>query len=434
MKTLILNIDLVTMDADNRRYENGAILYNGDTIEYAGAFSGLADSVKVDLNNVKVIDGKGMLALPGFINAHTHIVMTAFRGFADNMPLWEWLSEKIWPMEDKLTSEDAYWLSLLGAAEMISAGITTFSDMYMFTSDIARAASDSGMRAVISRGLTEPDDQVQQRLNDIEELSKWQNGAEGRITMMIGPHAVYTCTPEFLTSCRQLAEKYGTGIHIHLAETEKEVKDCINEYGNTPVEHLYKLGFFDLPVTAAHCVHVTENDMDLMAKYHVKAVHCPSSNMKLASGFAPVDQMLNRGISVSLGTDGAASNNNLSIMKEMSLAALIAKGYTGNPKALPAHTAVEMATKKGAEAVMLSEKIGSLEAGKKADIQLINTNSPHFYPGEDPLVHLVYSGYSSDVDTVIIDGKIVLQGRELTTIDLTRVYQEVERIVKRIRS
>lgn len=434
MKTLVKNIDIITMDADNHRYENGAILYDGDTIEYVGAFSELAGSIELDIGQIKVVDGKGMLALPGFINAHTHIVMTAFRGFADNMPLWEWLTEKIWPMEDRLMAEDAYWLSLLGAAEMISAGVTTFSDMYMFTSDIAKAVSDSGMRAVISRGLTGPDEQMQQRLSDVEELAKWQNRAEGRITMMIGPHSVYTCTPEFLGTCRQLAEKYDAGIHIHLAETSKEVDDCIREYGNTPVEHLYKLGFFNLPVTAAHCVHVNENDMDLMAKYNVKAVHCPSSNMKLASGFAPVDEMLKRGITVSLGTDGAASNNNLSILKEMSVAALIAKGYTGNPKSLPARTAVEMATKMGAKAVMLEDKIGSLEAGKKADIQLIDTNSPHYYPKEDLLVHLVYSGNSSDADTVIINGKIVMQGRKLTTIELTRVYQEVEKIVKRIRN
>ena len=434
MKTLIKNIDVFTMDAEKRRFQDGAILYDGDTIEFVGSYSELVNSNKVDLEKVKLIDGKGMLALPGFINAHTHIAMTAFRGYADNMPLWEWLTEKIWPMEDKLEPEDAYWLTLLGAAEMISAGVTTFSDMYMFTREIAKAASDSGMRAVISRGLTGPDDQMQQRLRDVEELAEWKGDAEGRITMMIGPHSVYTCTPEFLKTCRQLAEKYEAGIHIHLAETSKEVSDCIDEYGSTPVEHIYKLGLLDLPVTAAHCVHLTEDDMDLMAKYNVKAVHCPSSNMKLASGFAPVDQMLKREIAVSLGTDGAASNNNLSILKEMSLAALIAKGFTEDPKALPAHSVVEMATMGGARAVMLEGKIGSLEAGKKADIQLIDTNKPHYHPKEDPLVHLVYSGYSSDVDTVIINGKTVMQGRELTTIDLAQVYKEIEKIVNRIRN
>lgn len=433
MKTLIKNIDIIAMDAQNHRYEGGVILYDDDTIEYVGVLSEIIDSGKVDLKQVKVIDGKGMLALPGFINAHTHIAMTAFRGYADNMPLWEWLSERIWPMEDRLKPEDAYWLSLLGAAEMISAGVTTFSDMYMFTNNIAQAVSDSGMRAVLSRGMIGPNEQMWQRFRDIEELAEWQNRAEGRISMMIGPHSVYTCSPEFLKTCRQLAEKYETGIHIHLSETARETADCVREYGYTPVKHLYELGFFDFPVTAAHCVHVTCDDMDLMAKHNVTAVHCPSSNMKLASGFAPVDEMLERGITVSLGTDGAASNNNLSILKEMSLAALIAKGYTGNPKALPAQTAVKMATNMSAKAVMLEDKIGSLEAGKKANIQLIDISCPHYYPKEDALVHLVYSGYSGDVNTVIINGKVVMQDRMLTTIDLNQVYREVDRIIKRIR-
>jgi len=432
MKTLIKNINIITMDANANRYPDGAILYEDDTIEYVGPYSKLDGAINENSDNVQVIDGKGMLAMPGFINAHTHIPMTAFRGYADNMPLWEWLTQKIWPLENRLEPEDAYWLSMLGAAEMISAGITTFSDMYMFTNEIAQAAYDSGMRAVLSRAMVGPDDTFEQRLKDVEKLAEWQNRAEGRITMMIGPHAVYTCSPEFLVTCRKLAEEYKTGIHIHLSETAKEVEDCIREYGKTPVRHLYDLGYFDLPVTAAHCVHLTDDDIDLMAEYDVKVAHCPVSNMKLASGFAPVDAMLKKGITVSLGTDGAASNNNLSILKEMSVAALIAKGYTGDPKALPAHTVVEMATVGGAKAVMLEDKIGSLEAGKKADIQLIDTRGPHYFPMEDPLVHLVYSGYSGDIDTVIINGRVVMQDRKLATIDLNLVYREVERIVNRI--
>ena len=434
MKTLIKNIDIITMDADKNRYPGGAILYEGDTIEYVGPFSDLEDKIKEDNRQVKVIDGRGMLALPGFINAHTHIPMTAFRGYADNMALWEWLTQKIWPMEAKLKPGDCYWLSLLGAAEMIMAGVTTFSDMYMFTGDIARAAADSGMRAVISRAMVGPDDTYGQRLKDVEELAEWQNKAEGRITMMIAPHAVYTCSPDFLVTCRKLAEEYKTGIHIHLSETAKEVEDCLKEHGKTPVKHLYDLGYFDLPVTAAHCVHLTDEDMDLMARHDVMVAHCPSSNMKLASGFAPVDRMLKRGITVSLGTDGAASNNNLSILKEMSVAALIAKGYTGDPNALPAHKVVEMATASGAKALMLEDKTGSLEAGKKADIQLIDISGPHLFPKEDPLVHLVYSGYSGDVDTLVINGRVVMQGRKLTTIDLGLVYKEVEKIVNRLRN
>ena len=453
MKKRIEHVDILTMDEQNHYYKDGVILTEGDTIKYVGPGQGGSpetfgpgqrlpgncgtdacrpDRLEKEWNGAEILDGKGMLALPGFVNAHCHVAMTLFRGYADNLPLWEWLSQKIWPLEDKLKPDDAYWLSLLGAAEMISAGVTTFSDMYMFMSETARAVSDCGMRAVLGRGLTGPDRNTELRHKEVEDLFQWQKGAQGRIRMMVAPHAVYTCTPDYLKTCRQLAEKYGVGIHIHVSETDKEVADCVREYGKTPVRHLYDLGILELPVTAAHCVHLTHEDMDLLEKQHVKAVHCPSSNMKLASGFAPVDELLERGICVALGTDGAASNNNLSVWKEMSLAALIAKGHTGNAKALPAQTAVEMATIQGAKALMLQDEIGSLEPGKKADIQLIDLKQPHYLPKQDPTVHLVYSGCSGDVNTVILNGQTVMKERNLTTIDLDKVYGEVEKIAGRI--
>ncbi|HHY82833.1 MAG TPA: amidohydrolase [Clostridiales bacterium] len=433
MRTLIKNVEIVTMDSDNHYYPSGVILFSGDTIEYVGIEQNLPANLNENTEKVKEIDGRGMLALPGFVNAHTHSAMTIFRGYADNLPLWEWLTTRIWPLEEKLQPGYTYWLSMLAAAEMISAGVTAFSDMYMFMTDTAKAVEDSGMRAVLARGLMGPDDQSEQRHKEVEELAEWRYRAEGRIHMMISPHAVYTCSPEYLKTCRKLAEKYQTGIHIHMSETAKEVADCVREYGKTPVRHLYDLGIFELPVAAAHCVHLTDDDMDLMAENHVKAIHCPSSNMKLASGFAPVDKMIERGITVALGSDGAASSNNLSIFKEMSLASLIAKGYTGNATALSAETAVKMATIMGAKALMLQDEIGSLEPGKKADIQLIDMSGPHYYPKEDPLVHLVYSGYSGDVDTVIINGKIVMEHRKLTTIDLEQVYREVDNVARKIK-
>lgn len=442
MIKLIENVDILTMDKEDRFYEDGVILYRDDVIEYVGPRSGLEDwdvgenpnlrSRLGELDNVDRIDGKGMLALPGYVNAHCHVSMTIFRGYADNMPLWEWLSEKIWPLEDKLVAEDAYSLTLLGAAEMISAGVTTFSDMYMFMSETAKAVQDCGMRAVLGRGLTGPDDNTPLRHKEVEELFIQSQQSSGRITTMIAPHAVYTCTPEYLKACRQLAERFGVGVHIHMSETEKEVADCVREYGKTPVRHLYDLGLFDLPITAAHCVHLTHDDMDLIEENDVRVIHCPSSNMKLASGFAPVDELLERRICVALGTDGAASNNNLSILKEMSLAALIAKGRTGNAKALSAGTAIRMATVQGASALSLEHEIGSLEPGKKADIQLIDFKQPHYFPRQHPAVHLVYSGHSGDVRTVIINGQTVMQDGKLTTIDIDEVYGEVNKIVKRI--
>ena len=434
MKTWIQNVGILTIDGQNNYYPKGDIVYDGDTISYVG--SPLERDQKTEVigpDNAHIIDGKGMLALPGFVNTHTHIAMTAFRGYADNLPLWEWLTTRIWPMEDRLEPGDTYWLSLLGAAEMISAGVTSFLDMYMHMTDIAKAVSDCGIRAVLSRGITGSEKGMEEKYEEAEELYLWENQAEGRIRTMIAPHAVYTCSPEIIHALQRLAMKQGVGIHIHLSETQKEVADCIRDYGRTPAAHLHHLGLLELPVVAAHCVHLTGEDMDLMAKYSVKAVHCPSSNMKLASGFAPVDEMRKRGITVSLGTDGAASNNNLSIWKEMSLASLIAKGNTGNAEALPAKAVLEMATIQGARTLQLQDETGSLEPGKKADIQLIDISGPHYYPKEDPVVHLVYSGYSGDVNTVIINGKVVMKDKILTTIDLNRVYGEVDRIIERIR-
>ncbi|WZL77482.1 amidohydrolase [Eubacteriales bacterium mix99] len=456
-KKRIEHVDILTMDKENSYYPDGVIEINGDTIEYAGprlsnpgsvelrrtdgpespespgkGHAAAADSTETDNGDTEVLDGRGMLALPGFVNAHCHVSMTLFRGYADNLPLWEWLSKRIWPLEDQLRPDDAYWLSLLGAAEMISAGVTTFSDMYLFMSETARAVSDCGMRAVLGRGLSGPDQDTERRHREVEDLYERQKDARGRIHMTIAPHAVYTCTPDYLKTCRQLAEKYHVGIHIHLCETEKEVADCVRKYGKTPVKLLRDVGLLELPVTAAHCVHLTYEDMELLDAHRVKVVHCPSSNMKLASGFAPVDEFLDRGMTVALGTDGAASNNNLSIWKEMSLASLIAKGRSGDAKALPAQKAMEMATIQGAKALMLEKEIGSLEPGKKADIQLIDFKKPHYFPRQDPVVHLVYSGDSADVNTVMINGQIVMKDGNLVTIDADRVYREVERIAHRM--
>ncbi|HPT78775.1 MAG TPA: amidohydrolase [Candidatus Atribacteria bacterium] len=428
MKLIIDNIDIISMDEAGHFYRDGVIVIDGDTIEYAGAKSGL----KADHPDAKRVDGHGMLALPGFVNTHTHVAMTIFRGYANDMALWDWLAEKIWPAEELLTGEDAYWATLLGAAEMIQAGVTTFADMYMFMTQTARAVEDCGIRAVLARGLSGPDGSTDERHREVEELRTWRTRAQGRITTMIGPHSIYTCSRDYLKVCKGMAEKHGVGIHIHLSETEQEVRDCIREHGCTPVRLLMELGLFDLPVLAAHCVHLNDEDIEILAESGVRVSHNPSSNLKLSSGFAPVTRLLERGICVAFGTDGAASNNNLSVWKEMTLASLIAKGQSGDPAALPAKTALRMATAMGAKALSLDKVTGSLEKGKKADIILIDTNKPHYFPKGDREVNLVYSGYSQDVDTVIVNGRILMAGRELTTIDMDRVHYEVDKIVSRI--
>ena len=429
MKTLIDNIDIMTMDENHTFYKNGCILIEGDSIVYLGDKSGLGSGTEYQSR----IDGKRKLALPGFINTHTHTAMTLFRGQGSDMPLMSWLQEKIWPLEDKLKETDTYWLSLLAIAEMIRGGVTTFSDMYMFMEGTAQAVRDSGGRGILARGLQGPDDNSQKRLQETRELwQDWQDKAEGRIQVMAGPHAIYTCQPSYLLEIAELADELDIGIHIHLSETRQEVEDCYREYNKSPVRLLYDLGILDRHVLAAHCVHLSPEDIDILAEKEVAISHCPISNLKLGSGIASVGAMLEKGITFSLGTDGAASNNNLSIMKEMSMAALIHKGVKEDPTLISASKALEMATIGGASALKMEDKTGSLTAGKKADIVLIDTGSPHYHPAGDWASHLVYSGYAHDVDTVWVNGQKLMEKKQLLTIDLESVYSQVDAIYRRI--
>ncbi|NLO82458.1 MAG: amidohydrolase [Clostridiales bacterium] len=429
MKILIKNVRIITMDANMNEYDQGCIGVEGAVIAYIGGEEQLPQDFKAD----KVIDGKGMLALPGFVNAHTHSAMSIFRGYANDIPLMEWLSEKIWPMEDRLMPGDAYWLSLLSIAEMIMSGVTVFADMYMFMDQTAKAVARSGIRAVLARGLQGPDPKAEQRLAENRRLwEEWNGQAEGRIRIMVGPHAVYTCDREYLEKCMDLAQELGAGIHIHLAETRHEVEECRRKYGKTPVEYLEGLGLFKHHTLAVHCVHLSREDMDILKDNGVHVVHCPISNLKLGSGVAKTVDLVDKGINVALGTDSAASNNSLSIMREMNFAALLSKGINENPVLLPARQVFSMATKNGAEALGWEDEIGCLEVGKKADIILLRQDGPHCHPTADPITHLVYSGRDSDVDTVIVNGKILMEGRQFTTVDLQEVYYKVEMIQTRI--
>lgn len=429
MNILIRKSYVITMDDDDNLYPQGCIAIKGDTIAYVGD----EESLPVGFAPDEVLDGSGMLALPGFVNAHTHSAMSLFRGYANDMPLMDWLAQKIWPLEDRLQPEDAYWLSMLSIAEMLMSGVTVFADMYMFMDQTAKAVEHSGIRAVLSRGLQGPDSRSEQRLMENRKLwEEWHGGAQGRIRVMVGPHAIYTCDAHYLRRCMELAQQLGVGLHIHLAETRTEVEEALKRHGKTPVEYLESIGFFNLPVLAAHCVHLTNHDMDILAKYDVQVAHCPVSNLKLGSGIARVSMLLERGINVGLGTDSAASNNSLSIMREMTFAALLGKGIDEDPTVIPAKQALKMATLGGAKAIGWSQEIGSLEPGKKADIVLVKYDAPHYHPAADPVTHLVYSGRDADVDTVIVNGKVVMRKGQLTTIDLERVYYEVEKIKRRV--
>ncbi|MDI6639147.1 MAG: amidohydrolase, partial [Bacillota bacterium] len=315
----------------------------------------------------KVIEGSGLIALPGLVNAHTHAAMTVFRGFADDMPLMEWLTQKIWPAEARLEADDVYWGTMLACVEMIRAGVTTFADMYFFMDETAKAVERTGMRASLSRGLIGSAPGADKALAEGRELcERWNGACGGRITTMLGPHAPYTCPKDFLEKVMEVASELGVGIHIHLSETEGEVKECRKLHGGmSPIELMDSYGLFEFPVLAAHCVHVSERDIEILSAKGVGVAHNPGCNMKIASGIAPVPKMLKAGVRVGLGTDGAASNNNLDLIEEMRTAALLQKVARRDPTALPAHRALEMATVNGARALGLADRIGSLEPGKK---------------------------------------------------------------------
>lgn len=375
----------------------------------------------------EVLDCTGKLAIPGFINTHTHAAMTLFRSYADDMLLMDWLKKKIWPAEAKLTGKDVYWGTLLAIAELLKSGTTAFADMYFFMDDVARAVTETGIRASLARGMSGVTPNAEQALLESESFFKQFHGtADGRINVMLGPHAPYTCPPDYLRKVVATAERLGAEIHIHLSETSGEVETCIKKYGKTPIALMEEVGLLEIGVLAAHCVHVTLDDIQLMADRQVRVAHNPGSNLKLASGIAPVETMLQAGLCVGLGTDGASSNNNLDMLEELRLAALLQKVNRCDPLAVPAVTAVAMATENGARCLGF-EKTGKLAVGYRADITLINMTEPQWYPRHDCLSLLVYSAQSRDVDTVLVDGRILLKNRQLTTIDEERLVHEVQK-------
>lgn len=419
---LIKNGYIITMDPERRELEECDVAIKDGRIAEVGE--------NLDKSADKVIDAKRKVVLPGLVNAHTHLAMTLLRGFADDLPLNQWLEDKIWPLESNLTEKHVYRGGLLGCLEMIKSGTTCFADQYFYMDKVGEAVEESGLRAVLSYGIIEKGD-PEKRKTEVEKgtelVKNWQGAADNRITTMYGPHAPYTCSPECLDEVRDLAEKYGVGIHIHLSETEKEVEDIEKQYGKRPVEHLDELGLLKPNTLAAHCVWLTDKEIELIKERGVKPVHNPVSNMKLGSGISPVSTMLSSKIPVALGTDGAASNNSLDMLEEVKFAALLQKIGERDPTALPAQSALEMATINGAKALELDGEIGSIEVGKKADLIMIDLDKPHFTPLHDVVSHLVYSSSGIDVDTVIVDGKILMENRKVQTLKEKEVLEDAQK-------
>ena len=426
---------VVTMDSTRAILQDGSVAVRGDSIVAVGPRA----DVEARYQGTQVIDARGHLVLPGFINGHTHVPMTLFRGLHDDVTLNDWLYKYIFPAEAKNVNEEfVRWGTRLAAAEQIRAGVTTFADMYYFEDAIAEETKAAGMRGVLGETFIDfpaPDNKSEAEMLAYTErfLKRWQG--DPLIHAAPAPHSIYTCSKKTLQDATALARKYHAPILIHVAEMKKERDDSEKTNGMSPVMYLEKLGVLGPDIVAAHCIFVDEADRKLLAQRGVGCVHNPSSNMMIASGVSPVPEMRAAGVAVGLGTDGpAGSNNDLDLMEEIDLAAKLAKISKMDPLALNAKSAVEMATIGGARALHMEKEIGSLEAGKKADIILISLNAPHAVPMYDVYSQIAYSLKGNDVRTVIIGGKIVMQDHLLLTVDERAVIDKAREYGKAVKT
>jgi len=411
------------------------VIPKADVVIEGRRFSAVVVGEEVQGPFDRVIEGEGKLLIPGLVNAHTHLAMTLFRGLAQDRPLMDWLEKEVWPREKKLTGEIVHWFSLLGLVEMIRCGTTAFADMYFFMEEVAEAVEKAGMRAVLSYGIIAPTpERLESELKKAENFAReWDGKAEGRIRAALSPHAPYTCGPEVWKKAVALCRELRIPIHTHLAETAEEVARWQKEKGRSPVEWLEELGVFGVPTLAAHCVHLSEKDMEILAAHGVSAVHCPTSNLKLACGIAPVSEMLRSGVNVCLGTDGAGSAGDLNMIEEMRLSALLAKVKTGDPQALPAPEALSLATWRGASALGWGKELGTIEPGRRADGVMIRLDRAHLVPDYDLLANLVYAAQGADVDTVFVDGRFLLLEGEMQTLDEEKIIGRCRELAAKFR-
>lgn len=429
--TLLVCGQVLTLDSNNTVIEDGAVAIAGDTIVEVGGRAALLGKYP---SAEQLVQPHG-LVMPGLVNSHTHAAMACFRGLADDLPLMTWLTEYIFPVEGNLDAEMVYHSSLLSMAEMIKSGTTSFCDMYLFAKEVARATADSGMRGWLGEVLYDfPSPNYGAPENGIAYLEELMGEYRDHplISITVDPHAVYTCSPDLLKRLKSVAEKHGAAYVIHLSETRDEVEGCRAKYGHTPVMHLDALGILDSQVVADHCVVLTEPEIDLLAERGVKVAHCPESNMKLASGVAPIPELLAAGVTVGLGTDGAASNNDVDMFGEMDTAAKLHKVHRLDPTVMSAETTLRMATLGGAKLLGADKSIGSLEVGKKADLIVLDMNKPHLTPMYNIPSHLVYAATGADVAHSVINGRVVMRDRQLLTMDEDAVLSTLREIGARI--
>lgn len=433
-RILLSPVTAVTCNDAFEIIDDAAIHIENTRISYVGPREKAPDFAPDE-----TIGGAHLVAMPGLVNTHTHAAMTLLRGYADDMTLEAWLQQKIWPFESHLTGEDVYDGTRLAICEMLRSGTTCFADMYHFYEDGARAMIESGTRAMPGGVLLGILPNAPTRIaNALAFAHEYSGAGEGRITPALAPHSLYTCDRDHWRAMIEGAHKLGVMIQTHASETRREVADVRAQWGATPIGALKNIGALEGPLLAAHCVHLEAGDLEIMAQENdagarnFRVSHNPTSNLKLASGVAPVEEFVGRGITTGLGTDGAASNNRLDMWQEMRLSALLHKATTGDATVVSARQALLMATRIGARCLNLEAEIGSLEMGKKADIAILDFDKPHLAPRHNVVSHLVYAAQSSDVDSVLVDGKILLRRGQLTQTDQSEVLRKAAQAAARL--
>ncbi|WP_339187847.1 amidohydrolase [Paenibacillus sp. FSL R5-0490] len=426
MSILIQQATILTMKDADAPF-TGDICVEGDRITQ------IADHI-VPHPQDEIIDGRNKVAMPGLINAHQHTPMSLLRGFSDDLKLMDWLERKMLPAEARMKPEDIYWGAKLSIAEMIRSGTTAFADMYIHMNEIAEAVKQTGMRASLTRGMVFMEEDGGRRLQEaIDLVQRWSGAAEGRITTMYGPHSPYTCPMEPLREVIAMAVTEDIPLHIHLAETKEEVVKIRERYGMTPTEYLEEAGMFEQAhVLLAHGVHLNRRDIGRLKGMRGGVAHNPVSNLKLGCGIAPITEMLAQGINVGIGTDGAGSATTVDMFEEIKAATWLQKLDYGDPTRLPAKDVLSMATRGSASLLGLQDEVGMLEVGCKADLILIDLAKPHLQPVHEVESLLAYSVNGADVDTMIVNGQILMRGRKLLTIDEDELYREVKVRAKRI--
>ena len=418
MSILYKNINY--LDLENEKIiEDADIFIEGNLIKKIGN--------NLQIKASEVIDGNFLLMTPGFVNGHTHLGMSYFRNYADDLKLMDWLENEIWPIENKLTADDIYWSSLLSICENIKSGVTNFCDMYYEMDRVCDATIISGIRGTLTRGLTDNDGKGKEKLKSVRELyNNYHNKANGRIKVVPAPHAIYTCSENFLREISDLSKDLDGIINIHLSETKGEVENSLKEHGMTPISYVNSLGLLDNHVIAAHCVHITDEEISLIKDKNFYPIYNPTSNLKLASGFTPVEKLLKNNIIMGIGTDGDSSNNSQNLLQDMHIGAIVNKAREMDEQAVKAIEILKMATINGQKALGIS-KAGLIKEDYLADLTIFSLKSSNFTPKNNLINALVYSATAEDVKDVLCDGKFVMRNRELVNLDEERIKFEVNR-------